>query len=406
MSQNDFNIANQGFPATRADINSALQALASNSAGTAEPSTTYAYQFWYDETNELLKMRNSDNDAWITIGTFDQTGDTFTPAGVTTDKIEEGNSSVEVVDTGTGYVAITVDGVEAARFDANGRLGIGTTSPEGSLDIAAGSGDIVSNLDGSPMITYRNGSGSWFHAGKHPSQDAFVFTMGATSTSTELMRIDSSGKVYIGRTSDPYMSTGAVKRLAIDGGTTSTDATIVSNKNSASTMYHFYFHNSNSVVGSISTNSYATSFNTSSDYRLKENVVDITGAIERLNALSPKRFNWIDDEENKTVDGFLAHEAAEVVPEAITGTYNETQTAYGVVRDANGKVIAKDVAEEDWSANVDDLYPSGSTWAASEELPVYQSIDQSKLVPLLTAALQEALQKIDALEARVTALEG
>lgn len=75
MSQNDFNIANQGFPATRADINSALQALASNSAGATEPSTTYAYQLWYDEGTDLLKMRNGDNDAWITLAEFDQTND-------------------------------------------------------------------------------------------------------------------------------------------------------------------------------------------------------------------------------------------------------------------------------------------------------------------------------------------
>jgi len=75
MSQHDFEIANQGFPATRADLNNALQALASNSAGTSEPSTTYAYQFWYDDTNDLIKLRNSDNDAWITLAFFDQTND-------------------------------------------------------------------------------------------------------------------------------------------------------------------------------------------------------------------------------------------------------------------------------------------------------------------------------------------
>ena len=75
MSQHDFNIANQGFPATRADINSALQALASNSAGATEPGTTYAYQLWYEMGTNLFKMRNGDNDAWITLAEFDQTND-------------------------------------------------------------------------------------------------------------------------------------------------------------------------------------------------------------------------------------------------------------------------------------------------------------------------------------------
>ena len=65
MSQNDFTIANQGFPAFRADLNGALQALASNSAGTSAPTTTFAYQYWYDSTNNLLKIRNADDDAAV-----------------------------------------------------------------------------------------------------------------------------------------------------------------------------------------------------------------------------------------------------------------------------------------------------------------------------------------------------
>jgi hypothetical protein len=73
MSQNDFNIANQSFPAFRGDLNSALQALASNSSGATEPSTTYAYQWWYDTSIDALKMRNESNDGWITVAEFDQT---------------------------------------------------------------------------------------------------------------------------------------------------------------------------------------------------------------------------------------------------------------------------------------------------------------------------------------------
>jgi hypothetical protein len=118
-------------------------------------------------------------------------------------------------------------------------------------------------------------------------------------------------------------------------------------------------------VGTVSVTTTATAYNTSSDYRLKENVVPLTGAADRLNQLQVHRFNFIADPD-KTVDGFLAHEAQAVVPEAVTGTHNE----------------------------VDD-----------DGNPVYQGIDQSKLVPLLTAALQEALAEIESLKARVTALE-
>jgi hypothetical protein len=73
MSQNDFNLANQGFPSMRADMNSAFQALASNSSGATAPPTSYAYQWWYDTSTDILKMRNEDNDAWISIASFDQT---------------------------------------------------------------------------------------------------------------------------------------------------------------------------------------------------------------------------------------------------------------------------------------------------------------------------------------------
>lgn len=75
MSQHDLTIANQGFPAFRADLNSALQALGSTQSGTIAPSPTFANQLWYDTTTNILKKRNADNDAWINIVTFNETTD-------------------------------------------------------------------------------------------------------------------------------------------------------------------------------------------------------------------------------------------------------------------------------------------------------------------------------------------
>jgi len=110
----------------------------------------------------------------------------------------------------------------------------------------------------------------------------------------------------------------------------------------------------------------SVTYATSSDYRLKENVIDLSGAIPRLKQLAPKRFNF-KAASDITVDGFIAHEAQIVVPEAVTGTHNEL--------DGNGN-------------------------------PVYQGIDQSRIVPLLTAALQEAIDRIETLETEVAALKG
>jgi hypothetical protein len=84
MSQHDLNIANQGFPAFRADLNDALVALGSTNSGATAPATTYANQLWYDTANNILKIRNEDNDAWISIATLDQSGDLVSAIGSTT----------------------------------------------------------------------------------------------------------------------------------------------------------------------------------------------------------------------------------------------------------------------------------------------------------------------------------
>ena len=173
---------------------------------------------------------------------------------------------------------------------------------------------------------------------------------------------------------------------------------INSGRDSTSARTHAAFGNPNGQVGSITTNGSATAFNTSSDHRLKENVADMTGAITRVKTLAPKRFNFIADD-SVTVDGFLAHEAQAVVPEAVTGTHNEVETW-------TQQEIDDGDAPDGTSAGDNKLDGDGNT------IPVMQGIDQSKLVPLLTAALKEAITKIETLEtqradleARVTALE-
>jgi hypothetical protein len=84
LSQHDLNIANQGFPAFRADLNDALVALGSTNSGATAPATTFANQLWYDTANNILKIRNEDNDAWISIATLDQTADSVSAIGTKT----------------------------------------------------------------------------------------------------------------------------------------------------------------------------------------------------------------------------------------------------------------------------------------------------------------------------------
>jgi len=98
MSQNDFVIANQTAPSFRADLNTALQALASNSSGATAPSTTYANMLWYDTATNILKMRSEADDAWISLGTLDQSANTFTAGPTqTTGTWETGTGTIETV---------------------------------------------------------------------------------------------------------------------------------------------------------------------------------------------------------------------------------------------------------------------------------------------------------------------
>jgi hypothetical protein len=174
----------------------------------------------------------------------------------------------------------------------------------------------------------------------------------------ERMRILSGGQLMVGLTAQ---MSGGDQGIEMDGGTGS----IITGKESTNARTHISFVNPNGTIGSITTTGSGTAFNTSSDYRLKENVTDVTDGITRVKQLAPKRFNFIVDADT-TVDGFLAHEAATVVPEAVHGT--------------------KDEVDDDDNA-------------------VMQGIDQSKLVPLLTAALQEAIAKIETLETENTAIK-
>jgi hypothetical protein len=469
MAQHDMNIANQGFPAFRADLNSALTAIANNSSGATAPSTTFAYQWWYDTSTNALKMRNADNDAWIEIGTFNQTTDSFTPSGVTSDSISEGDSSVEVVDSGTGYVAVIVDGVETARFSSGGDISFyedtGTTAKffwdasaeslsvptllttaginaaktastynvVASFSSQAGTSklridDNSNNSATTRMYITHNFSrdGAGFAADNSGvGVSAITFDNGTiglntasagNNNSVERMRIDSSGNLLVGKTSDDLSTPGfSVSRqsgttngmsIIKGGGSWGTNVFIGRTSGAGTGAYTEFWYNG-TTTGTITTNGTTTSYNTSSDYRLKEDWQPVANASDRVAQLKPVNFAWIASGER--VDGFLAHELAEVIPEAVTGTkdgmrteeYEVSPAVYEDViipaeYDEEGNLIAEERTEQQLVTEA---------VMGIREVPDYQGIDQSKLVPLLTAALQDAIAKIEALEARVDALE-
>ena len=257
-------------------------------------------------------------------------------------------------------VSIKTANTTAVTVDANQRVGIGTTTPasnceiestgDTTLRITAGGTSNDSKIDFVHGTTVDGGI-TFDHNGAYASEQ-MAFRAG---NNTPHMYLTGAGYALFGTSSLPSSS---VVGFSISPSIVTTNPHFSSCGSATGSVTHFNFINGNGTVGNITTNAGATAFNTSSDHRLKENVTADWDATTRLKQLNPVRFNFIADADT-TVDGFLAHEVQSVVPEAITGTHNE----------------------------VDD-----------EGNPVYQSIDQSKLVPLLVKTIQE-------LEARITALE-
>tara|TARA_Y100001968_G_scaffold295830_1_gene303556 strand:- start:67 stop:885 length:819 start_codon:yes stop_codon:yes gene_type:complete len=271
------------------------------------------------------------------------------------------------------------------RIDSSGKMTVTATDQSvavmqhSSSSTAALNGGAIFNIKNTDTTNGNQSSIIFRDSGDNSTSGIFGFntdhsdgegfmkfgTRNSSGTFGERMRIDSSGNVLVGTTSS-FGTSG------ITLGANNVLYSAAAGQNVANFQRYtsdgelVRFGREGTTVGSITVSSSATAFNTSSDYRLKENVTNVTDGITRVKQLSPKRFNFIADADT-TVDGFLAHEAQTVVPEAITGTKDEV--------DDNGDAVM-------------------------------QQIDQAKLVPLLTAALQEAIAKIETLETKVAALEG
>ena len=151
MSQHDFNILNQLFPATRTDLNAAFVALAENSSGTTQPTTTYANQWWVDTTANKLKLRNGDNDAWIEIATLDQTADnvlSINTQSITTAALTLGSTALTA--TGDEINALKVQGKETIYVPASAMYPTGTNGCDGPEQIELANGPELRVLDFDP----------------------------------------------------------------------------------------------------------------------------------------------------------------------------------------------------------------------------------------------------------------
>ena len=280
------------------------------------------------------------------------------------------------------YFAWQVSSSEKMRLDAGGTLYVGTTTQSSSntgLNIGSPNAGSTSTLISMQNRSTSNNSGVQISfrgltSGGSESDYGYI-TMVANDTTAknsyvgfwttnsgtiaERARIDSSGNLLVGATSSPSSSVSGVRiSNPING------AVLCSSGSTTTSVNQIAFVNGNGTVGTINTNGSATAYNTSSDYRLKENVQNMTGALAKVNQLRPVTYDWIADKSQG--QGFIAHELQVVVPDCVTGEKDAV--------DAEGK-------------------------------PIYQAIDVSFLVATLTSAIQELNTLVTAQAAEITALK-
>ena len=337
-------------------------------------------------------------------------------------KITNGTGSLHIVaegadndikffgnDGGSSVLSLTLDMSEAGKAIFNSGIttngpsavfGQGLSTETAVIEIGSNrTSNGISHIDLIGDTTYtdyalrliRNGSGAnsasgLLHRGTGDlnirAQDAAAIKL--HTQDVERVQINSDGRVLINTTST-IDSDSFLQVKSLQAGAEAITAQVHTNGNSVVNFNNAAGNEAGFI--SVQAGGLGVAYNTVSDYRLKENISYDWDAITRLKELKPARFNLISDEDNIVVDGFIAHEVENIIPEAITGE-----------KDAMiPEVLYTDEDELPDGKNIGDV---------KEESKIDpQAIDQSKLVPLLTKALQEAIIKIETLEQKVTALE-
>ena len=294
----------------------------------------------------------------------------------------------EVVIGGTEVPSTVIDGTGAA-----GVLGIGNSS-ELYPAIA-----LMSSQRN--WLLYQNSLGNFQIYDSSSNDERFrLDTKGTMMTGASFAHNTYAHAAVFGRNSTPD-GTVVIEDYDVSSGIGNTVLKCYLRDQDPATLANFIvFADGGGAVGSITHNDDGggVSFNTTSDYRLKENVDYDWDATTLLKQLKPAKFNFISNSE-KTVQGFLAHEVSDIVPSSVRGD-KDHMMEIGTITDSNGDIVSEDVYEHFCKTD------EGQAWTQTGTEPLYQQLDYARLVPLLTKAMQEQQTLIESLTARITELEG
>jgi len=311
----------------------------------------------------------------MAISTIDSKGLTSPlTSGVTTNTV-----------TSAAATALTLQsaGTTAVTVDTSQKVGIGLTSPSQKLDVS-----------GEAQLTYAGGTNYLYfqstnnYVGRNTTGDIWLNTVGGQNTifgiaGTEKMRLTGNGFLCINKTSTQYSETLSIA-------TANQQGIHINETSNSSNINIQYFTKGTGFTntGAIYYNGSVMAYQTTSDYRLKENIAPMTGALNKIAQLKPSAYRWIESQQEDT--GFIAHELQEVFPQAVSGTKDATrEQEYEVtpaVKDEQGKITTSAVM-------------------GTKTVPDYQGIDTSFLVATLTAAIQELKALVDAQAAEIAELK-
>jgi hypothetical protein len=346
-----------------------------------------------------------------TVAAVTSTGVALTGTLSTTGNVTLGDASTDTLNVGNGGLV----------KDASGNVGVGVTpsawrSTQPTIQVGTASFGAYNNIlanfgqnmyvDSSNVeryITSTWASQYYQYLGAHTWRTAPIGTAGNAITFTQAMTLDASGALYLGSGSTPISSRynaisltagGCQMRFPTNGWLMGVNATSGNNIN-------FYTDNGTNFVaaGIISSNGSSTTYGTSSDYRMKENIAPMTGALEKIALLKPVTYIWKSEFAGTNINGqgFIAHELAEVVPDCVTGEKDGTREEEYQISPAIPAVLDEEGNE---------ITPAVEAVMGTRTVPVYQGIDTSFLVATLTAAIQEQQAMIDELKAEIDLLKG